>query len=102
MREDKIGPADPVDAFNSRARAGANKVPTGEGLLPVDMLRKGDDVAVLVDSSMTGKRLERPPLLRGNAESSCNRALGVSVSAFQHLKPTNAAWPGGGVAAHPC
>ena len=75
-REDESGPADPVDAFNRGARVG-NKVSTGEGLLPVDLLEKGDDVAYLVDSSLTGRVAKLPPLLRENAESSCTRDLEI-------------------------
>ena len=68
---------------------------TGEGFLPIDLVGKEDEVANLVDSSLIGKRVERPPVLRGNAESSFNLGLGFSVSAFPHLKPTSTAWPGG-------
>ena len=53
--ESERGPADLVDAFNSGARVGGNKVPTGEVFLPVGLLGKGDEVANLVDSSLTGK-----------------------------------------------
>lgn len=94
MRDDERASEDPADDLKNGARVGGNKVPTGEGFLPVDLLRKGDEVANLVDSSLTGKRVEQPPLLRGNAESSTNRNLGISVSAFLHLKPTATAWPG--------
>ena len=100
MCESERGYADPVDAFESGARVGGNKVPAGEGCLPASLLGKGDEVANLVDSSFTGKRVERPPLLRGNDESSCSLDLGVSVSAFPHLKPTATAWPGGGGVGH--
>ena len=31
VREGERGPADPADAFKSRARVGGNKVTTGEG-----------------------------------------------------------------------
>ena len=58
MREDKRGPGDPVDDFRNGARVGGNKVPTGEGFPPVDLVGKGDEVANLVDSSFTGKRVE--------------------------------------------
>ena len=67
MREGERGPADPVDAFKSGARVGGNKMLTGEGFLPVGLLGKGDEVANFVDFSLTGKRVERPPLLRGIA-----------------------------------
>ena len=76
------------------------KVSPREGLAPVDLLGKGDEVANLIGSSLTEKR-ERPPLLQGNAESSFDRDLGVSVLAFPHLKPTATAWPGGEGGGHP-
>ena len=78
--------------FKSRPPVGGNKLSTGEGFLPPGLLGKGDEVANLVGSFLTGKRVERPPLLRGNAESSFTLGLGVSVSAFPHLKPTAIAW----------
>ena len=102
VREGERGPADPLGAFKSGARAGGDKVPTGEGFLPVGLLGKGDEVADLVDSSLAGQRVERPPLLRGNAESGFTQDLRVSVSAFPHLKPTTTVWPGGGGVGHPC
>ena len=91
VREGERGPADPVDAFKSGARVSGNKVPTGEGFLSVGLLGKGHEVA-----NLDMKKVERPPLLRGNAESCCTLDPGVSVSAFPHLKPTATAWPGGG------
>ena len=91
VRKHERAAADPLDAFKSGARVGGIIVPIGEGYLPVDLLRKGDEVANLVDSSLTGKRVERPSLLRGNAESSCTRDLGVAVSAFPHLTPITTA-----------
>ena len=81
----------PVYAFKSGARSGGKKVPTGEGFLPVDLLEKGDEIANLVDTSLTGKNVERSPLLRGTAESSFTLDLGASVSASPHLKPTSTA-----------
>ena len=41
VHEGEKGPADPVDAFKSGARVGGNKVPTGEGFLPVGLLGEG-------------------------------------------------------------
>ena len=79
VREYERGPADPVDNFKNGPRVGGNKVPTRE---------KGDEVAKNVDSSFIKKKVERPPRLRGNDESSFNRDLGVSVSAFPHLRLT--------------
>ena len=52
VREDEKEPADPVDTFKSWARVGGNKVPTGKGFLPVYLLKTGDEVASLVDSSL--------------------------------------------------
>ena len=62
VREDERGHPDPVDAFKSGARVGVNKMSTGEGVLPADLLEKGDEGANTVDSSLTGKRVERPLL----------------------------------------
>ena len=62
VREGKRGPADPVNAFKSGPPVGGNKLSTGEGFSPASLLGKGDEVANLVGSSSTGKRVERPPL----------------------------------------
>ena len=91
MREGERGPADPIDVFTSGVRVGGNKMATGEGFHPVGLLGKGDEVVDLVDAFLTGKSAERSPLVRGNTESSCTLHLGVSVSAFPHLKLTAAA-----------
>ena len=88
-------------AFKIGARVGGNKVPIGEGFLPVGLLGKGDEVAYFVDSSLPGKRVERPPVCRGNAESSFTLHLVASVTAFRHLKPTATAWPGDEGVGHP-
>ena len=88
------GYADPVDDFKNGARVRGNKVSTGEGFRPVDLAGKGHTVAILVDSSQMGKKVERPPLLRGH-ESSFNRDLGVLALALPHLKPTATEWPVG-------
>ena len=101
MREGETGPADPVDAFKSGPPVGGAKLSTDGGFLPADLLGKGDEVANFVGSSLTGKRVERAPLLRGNAESNFTLDLGASVSAFPHLKPTATAWLGGGGVGHP-
>lgn len=99
MREDERRSVDRIYGFKNGARVDYNKVPTGEGFLPVDLLGKVDEVANLIDSSMIEKRVERPPL--GNTESSFNRDLRVSVSTFPCLKPTATAWSGGGGGEHP-
>ena len=62
------GPTDPIDDFRNGARVGGNKVSTGKGFLPVDLVGKGDEVANLAESSLIGKRVERLPFLRGNAD----------------------------------
>ena len=62
MREDEVGPEDPVGVFTSGARVGGNKNPTREGSLPLGLLEKGDEEASLADSSLIGKRIERPLL----------------------------------------
>ena len=70
MHEGERWPANTVGAFKSGARVGGNKVSTRKGFFTVGLLWKGDVVVNLVDSSLTGKTVGRPPLLRGNAESS--------------------------------
>ena len=64
-----------------------NISPTREGSLPLGLLEKGDEVANLDDSSMMGKRMERPLLSQVNTRSSLTEDLGVLVLAFPHLKP---------------
>ena len=82
-----------MDAFKGGPPVGGNKLSTGEGFLPAGLLGKGEELAL--DSSSTGKSVERPPLLRGNIESSFTLDLGASVSAFPYLQPTATRWPGG-------
>ena len=97
VREDKRGSGDPVDDFKSGTRVGGNKGSTGEGFRPVDMVGKGGEVAIL-DSSLIGNRVERPPLLRRDANSSFNQDLGVSV-----LPPRTSNRPSlHGREVHPC
>ena len=81
----------------SGARVGGNIYPTREGSFPLALLEKGNEVANLDDSSLTGKRIERPLLSRGNTGSSLGKYLGVFVLAFPHLKPTVSSWSGGSV-----
>ena len=73
---------------------GGNKSPTREGSFPLALLEKGQEVANLNDSSLMGKRIERPLLSRGNTGSSLAKDLGVLVLAFPPLKPTATSWPG--------
>lgn len=68
--------------------------PTGGDFLPVVTLEKGNEVANLVDFFDRESGGVAPVILRGNAKSSFNRDLGVSVSAFPHLKQTATAWSG--------
>ena len=49
MLEDEAGPADPEGIFKSGARAGGNNTSTREGSFPLGLLKKGDEVANLVD-----------------------------------------------------
>ena len=93
MLEDGAGPADPVGVFMSGARLGSNLRATLEGFFSLDLLEKGDEVANVVDSSLMGKRIDRPLLSRGNTGSSLAKYLGVLVLAFPHLKPTATSWP---------
>ena len=85
MYEDERGPADPADAFKSGDRVGDNKVSTGEGFLPVDLLGKGDEVVNPGDSSLTGKwvehhRYSEATLSRASPEIS---GIGVGLRAPQ-------------------
>ena len=96
MREDERGFADAVDDFRHGARVGGNKVSTEEDFLPVDLVGMGDEVANLVDLSLIGKRVERPPLLRGNFESSLNRDLGgFGVGLPEPQTDRHGIWPAG-------
>ena len=97
MREDGAGPVDPVGVFMSGARVGGNIRPNREGSFPLGLLEKGDEVANLDDSSLMGKRTERPLLSRGNTGSSLAKDLSAFVLTFPHLKPTATSWSGGGV-----
>lgn len=75
-----------VDDLKHGARGRGNKGPAGDDFFPVDLLGKVDEVANLVESSLIEKIIERPPLIPGSTESSSNRDVGVSVSAFPYLK----------------
>ena len=70
----------------SVARVGGNISPTRERSLPLAFLEKGVEVANLDDSSLMGKRIERPLLSRGNTGSSLAKDLVVLLLAFPHLK----------------
>ena len=69
-----------------------NISPIREGSFPLALFEKGDEVAYLDDSSLIGKRIERPLLSRGKTESSLAKDLGVLEVAFPHLKPTATTW----------
>ena len=70
VHEDGAGPADPVVLFMSGARVGGNISPTRESSFPLALLEKGNEEATLNDSSLMGKRIERPLLSRGKTGSS--------------------------------
>ena len=92
MRDDGAGLVARIDVFKSGARVGGNIGPTRGGSSPLALLEKGDEVANLDDSSLMGKRIERPLLSRGNTGSSLAKDIGVLVLAFPHLKPTATTW----------
>ena len=81
----------------SWARVGSKLRPTREGFFPLDLLEKGDEVADVADSSLMGKRIERPLLSRVNTGSNLPKDLNVLVLAFPHLKSTVTSWPAGSV-----
>ena len=84
VREGEKGPADPVDAFKSGLPVGGTKLSTGRGFLPAALPGKGDEVANLVGSSLTGKNVERPPLLwETQSRASRSRGFGVGLPAPQ-------------------
>ena len=93
MREDGAGPADPVGVFTSGARVVDNISLAREGSFPLAILEKGNEVANFDESSLMGKRIDRPILSRGNTGSSLAEDLCVLVLAFPHLKPTATSWP---------
>ena len=97
MREDGAGLVAPVCVFESGERVGGQIGPTRGGSVPSALLEEGNEVANLDDSSLMGKRIERPLLSRGNTGLSLAKQLGVVVLAFPHLKPTATSWPEGGV-----
>ena len=77
----------------SGARVGGDIGPTREGSFPLALLEKGNEVANLDDSSLMGKRMERPLLSRVNTSANLAKDLGVLVLAFPQLKPTATSWP---------
>ena len=84
----------------SGARVGGNISPTRGGSFPLALLEKGNEEANLDDSSLMGKRIERPLLSRGKTGSSLAKGLGVLVLAFPHLKPTATTWSERGEGEH--
>ena len=78
----------------SGTRVGGNISPTREGSFPLALLEKGNKVANLDDSSLMGKRIERPLLSRGNTGSSLAKDLDVLVLTFPPLKRTATSWSG--------
>ena len=93
MREDGAGLVASVFVFESGERVGGNIGPTRGGSFPLALLEEGNEVAKLDNSSLMGKRIERPLLSRVNTGSSLTKDLGVLVLAFPHLKPTSTSWP---------
>ena len=83
-----------MDVFKSGARAGGNIFLARGDLFPLALFEEGNEVAKLVDSSLMGKRVERPILSRGNTGSSLAKNLGVLGLAFPHLKPTTSSRSG--------
>ena len=77
-----------MGVFWSGARGSVKIVFTQAGSFPLCPLEKEDEVANLVDSTLTEKRTEHPLLLRASAGSSLAKDLGVLVLAFPHLKST--------------
>ena len=73
VREDKAALADPVGVFMSGTRVGGNIGPTRGGSFLSALLEKGNEVANLDDSSLMGKRMERPLLSRVNTGSSLTK-----------------------------
>ena len=84
----------------SGARVGGNIGPTRGGSFPLALLEKGNEVANLGDSSLMGKRMERPLLSRVNTGSSLTKDLCVLMSSFPHLKPTATTWSERGEGEH--
>ena len=84
----------------SGARVGGNIGPARGGSFPLALLRKGDKVANLDDSSLVGKWIEHPLLSRGNTGSSLAKDLGVLELAFPHLKLTATTWSERGEGEH--
>ena len=75
-----------MGVFWSGGRASGNNVFTRGGSFPSCLLKKGDEVANLVVSSLMEKRTECPLLSRANTVSSLAKDLGVLVLAFPHPK----------------
>ena len=64
---------------------------------PLDLLEKGNEVAILDDSSLMGKTMEHPLQSRVDTGSSLTKDLGVFVLAFPYLKPIPTSLSVGGV-----
>ena len=73
---------------------GGNIGLTRGGSFPLALLEKENEVANLDDSSLMGKRIERPLLSQVNTGSSLANSLGFLVLAFPHLKLIAASWRG--------
>ena len=79
---------------------GGNIGLTRGGSFPLALLEKENEVANLDDSSLMGKRIERPLLSQVNTGSSLAKDLGVLMLTFPHLKPTAITWPERGEGEH--
>ena len=77
MREDGAGLVASVFVFESGERVGGNIGPTRGGSFPLALLEEGNEVAKLDNSSLMGKRIERPLLSRGSTGSNLAKDLGV-------------------------
>lgn len=92
VRENVMGPADATDCVKIEFEVSDNNVSAGKGFFLADLLGKVNEIENLVDYSLIGNQVARPPLVRGSTESSVNIYIKVSVSNFMHSK--NTACPG--------
>ena len=94
MREDGAGLVAPVCVFESGERVGGQIGPTRGASVPSALLEEGNEVANLDDSSLMGKRIERPLLSRGNTVPSLAEDLGVYCWLSHNPKQTATTWSG--------
>ena len=96
MLKDEAGSVDFVGVFWSGARESDKNLFTRGSSFPLCLLEKGDEVANLVDSSLTEKTDRAPAVIASKHRIEPRKYLGVLVLAFPHLKPTSTAWSGRG------